>query len=269
MAERAENAGKRVNHVKSPPEPSEFLGAIEKKELSVVYQPQKTCDLSRIVGFESLVRRSAVGGAVAPSAFVHRAEKNGDIDRLGEWVLRRACVAAAAWGDVIVAVNVSPLQFRSPGFVDLVADAAASAGLPLTRLELEITEGAYFDDIDSAEAEIRSLRELGVRIALDDFGAGYASLTYLRRLPLDKIKIDKSFVDEIHKRDSAAIVKAVIDLAHSLGLSATAEGVETAEQLEFLREAACDFVQGYLVSAPLAATEVVSFIQKSAPARSQ
>lgn len=236
---------------------SSLIKAIERQELSLLYQPEMSCDGSVVAGVESLVRWSDPGrGSMQPADFVQAAEKSGDIDQLGEFVLRRACRDAAHWPGIFVAVNVSPLQFRSPNFVKLVEDAALSNGLPLDRLELEITEGAYFDDAERAEEELRSLRALGVSIALDDFGTGYSSLSYLRRLPLNKIKIDKSFVDEIHTAGAAAIVQAVVSLAHALALKITAEGVETRDQLRFLQAAGCDYIQGYLFSGPVEAEEI-------------
>ena len=235
---------------------SSLIGGFEIEELCVLYQPEMACDGATILGVESLVRHSGSPNGTGTGAFVRAAEKSGEIDRLGEWVLRRACRDAAAWPNIFVAVNVSPLQFRSPRFVDLVVDAARVGGLPLTRLELEITEGSYFDDVDRAEAELRELRALGVKIALDDFGTGYSSLSYLRRLPLDRVKIDKSFVDDLESKGTAAIVRAVISLARALDLEVTAEGIETREQLDFLRAAGCGCVQGFLFSGPLTAPDV-------------
>jgi len=231
---------------------SALIRALERQEFSLAYQPQTNSNGSSVAGVEALVRwTDPERGAVAPADFVQAAEKSGDIDQLGEWALRRACRDATRWPDLFVAVNVSPRQFRGPDFVDLVRDAASSAGLPLERLELEITEGAYFDEPDRAEAELQALRAIGVSIALDDFGTGYSSLSYLRRLPLNKIKIDKSFVSDIHVPHSASIVTAVISLAHALDLKVTAEGVETQAQLEFLRAAKCDYIQGFLFSGPV------------------
>ena len=158
-------------------------------------------------------------GLVLPVEFVQFAERNELIDQLGAWVLRRACRDGARWPGIGVAVNVSPRQFRSPDFIAFVEATARAEGMPFDRLEIEITESAYFDDPDRAEEELRSLRALGIKVALDDFGTGYASLSYLRRLPLDKIKIDKSFVDALDTVDGAAIVHAIVALARALGLA--------------------------------------------------
>ena len=153
-------------------------------------------------------------------------------------------------------LNVSPLQFREPDVVNMVRTVADAAGMPLDRIELEVTEGAYFDDVERAQVELKRLRALGVQIALDDFGTGYASLTYLRKLPFTKVKIDKSFVDDCQSVGAAAIIHAVVAMSRALGLKVTAEGVETEEQQRFLRAAGCHYLQGYLFSRPVPAHEI-------------
>jgi EAL domain-containing protein (putative c-di-GMP-specific phosphodiesterase class I) len=241
--------------------------AIEKDQLFLLYQPQVRADSLAVVSVEALVRcRRPERGLVLPVDFVQFAERNDLIEHLGAWVLRRACRDGAHWPGIGVAVNVSPRQFRSPDFIAFVEATARAEGMPFRRLEIEITESAYFDDPDRAEVELRTLRALGIKVALDDFGTGYASLSYLRRLPLDKIKIDKSFVDALDTVDGAAIVRAVISLARALGLEVTAEGVETIVQQEFLRAAGCTYLQGYLFSPAVSAAEIAAILAGTAPA---
>jgi EAL domain-containing protein (putative c-di-GMP-specific phosphodiesterase class I) len=216
-----------------------------------------------MIGVEALVRwHHPQRGTIAPAAFIPLAQRSDLLTALGAWALRRACWEGARWPGLVVGVNVSPIQFRHPGFVQFVETTARAAAMPLSRLELEITENAYFDDPERAGDEIRALRDLGLAVALDDFGTGYASLTYLRRLPLTKVKIDQSFVQEIDRAESAAIVRAIIALAGALGLKVTAEGVETAEQQRFLRDAGCDYLQGYLFSHPVDAEEITQMLAR-------
>jgi EAL domain-containing protein (putative c-di-GMP-specific phosphodiesterase class I) len=241
--------------------------AIEKDQLFLLYQPQVSADDLAIASVEALVRcRRPERGLVLPVEFVQFAERNELIDQLGAWVLRRACRDGAHWPGIGVAVNVSPRQFRSPDFITFVEATARAEGMPFERLEIEITESAYFDNPDRAEEELRSLRALGIKVALDDFGTGYSSLSYLRRLPLDKIKIDKSFVDALDTVDGAAIVHAIVALARALRLKVTAEGVETIDQQDFLRAAGCDYLQGYLFSQAVSAAEISAILAGTAPA---
>jgi EAL domain-containing protein (putative c-di-GMP-specific phosphodiesterase class I) len=209
-------------------------------------------DGSRVACVEALLRwNSPIRGPVGPADFVAVAEQNGAIRQLGAFVLRRACQDAAAWDSVSVAVNVSGNQLTDPDFVDLVIGAAAAAGLPLPRLELELVESVLIENFELVHGVLARLRALGVRIALDDFGAGYSSLTYLRKLPLDKLKIDKSFVDDLGSPVSAAIIQAIVALAKALNLRTTAEGVETETQRMFLRVCGCELLQGFLFSRPI------------------
>jgi EAL domain-containing protein (putative c-di-GMP-specific phosphodiesterase class I) len=239
--------------------------AISKDHLFLLYQPQVSADGLRMASVEALVRcRDPERGVVLPVDFVQFAERNQLIDQLGAWVLQRACRDGARWPGLRVAVNVSPRQFRSPDFIAFVEATARVENMPFDRLEIEITESAYFDDPDRAEAELRSLRELGIEVALDDFGTGYASLSYLRRLPLDKIKIDKSFVAGLDSADGAAIVNAIVALARALRLQVTAEGVETVEQRDFLIAAGCDYLQGHLFSQAVSAEEISSLLARGA-----
>ncbi len=225
----------------------------------IVYQPLVNLKDDRITGCEALLRwRHPVRGLISPVEFIPVAEETGMINALGEWVLNKACQEAASWPDDIkVAVNVSPVQFRSPAFSLKVAMALSTSGLPAKRLELEITEAVLIRDDDAALAMLHHLRGLGVRIALDDFGTGYSSLSYLQRFPFDKIKIDRAFIKDVAEPNgSASIVQAVVNIAAARAMTTTAEGVETEQQLAALRRLACTEMQGYLFSKPLAAADI-------------
>jgi EAL domain-containing protein (putative c-di-GMP-specific phosphodiesterase class I) len=195
---------------------------------------------------------------VSPVQFIPLAEDTGLIVPIGEWVLREACRIAATWpGHIRVAVNISPVQFRSNRLNSVVTQALTSANLDPHRLELEITESLFIDNIETTLASLHSLRALGVRVALDDFGTGYSSLSYLRSFPFDKIKIDRSFiVDLLAHKGATAIIKSITSLAEALGMETTAEGVETIDQLDILREQGCNQIQGYYFSKPVPAHEV-------------
>jgi diguanylate cyclase (GGDEF)-like protein len=227
------------------------------------YQPVVDLGSHRISGCEALVRwRHPERGIVSPATFIPLAEEIGLIVPLGEWVIRQACATAARWpGDLKVAVNLSPVQFRSPGLLQVIVGALASSGLPADRLELEITETILLQDSEATLNTLYRLREIGVRIAMDDFGTGYSSLTYLQRFPFDKIKIDRSFVSNIVENASSLnIVRAVAALARGLGVGATAEGVETEAQLDAIKTEGCTEMQGYLFSKPLPAHELEQLI---------
>jgi diguanylate cyclase (GGDEF)-like protein len=231
--------------------------AIKNGELSLYYQPQaiaaSTVAESRAIGFEALARwQHPVRGFVPPSDFIPLAEESGLIVEMGEWILREACREAASWQVPLqVAVNLSPAQFVHGDLVGLVHSILLETGLAPDRLEIEITEGVLIEDFDRGLALLRRLKALGVRISMDDFGSGYSSLSYLQAFPFDKIKIDRAFVMNLGRNpQSAAIVRAVIDLGHGLEMSIVAEGVETLEQLGFLAEEGCDAVQGYLLGKP-------------------
>jgi diguanylate cyclase (GGDEF)-like protein len=233
--------------------------ALERSELEVFYQPLFELRRQKVSGFEALLRwRHPERGMVPPTQFIPIAEDLRLINPIGEWVLRRACDDAASWPDhVKVAVNLSPMQFRTEDLVPAVERALARSGLPAHRLEVEITESALLQNNEKVLSTLHQLRAIGVQIALDDFGTGYSSLSYLRSFPFDKIKIDQSFVREIGSRpDCLAIVTSIASLARQLGMSTIAEGVETAEQLAEIQAAGCDEVQGYYFDRPkpLAAT---------------
>ena len=202
--------------------------AVDDEALELFYQPLVCCETGAIEGYEALLRwRHPTRGFISPAEFVPIAEGSGLILPLGQWVLDTACAAAAAWDTPRrVAVNLSPAQFKQPDLVERIMGTLHRTGLPASRLELEVTEGVLINEPERAIALLSNLRSSGIRVSLDDFGTGYSSLSYLRQFPLDKIKIDRSFINDLGVDEkSAAIVRAVVALAHSLGLSVTAEGV--------------------------------------------
>jgi diguanylate cyclase (GGDEF)-like protein/PAS domain S-box-containing protein len=226
--------------------------ALKRGELSLHYQPQARID-GEVFGFEALLRwRHPSRGLVSPSEFIPIAEERGLIGAIGEWALREACREAASWPNPLsVAVNLSPVQFLKDGLAGVVHAALLETGLPAHRLELEITEGVLVDDFSRVTAILRQLKQLGARVAIDDFGAGYSSLAYLQSFPFDKIKIDRSFVSNLMDNgNSRAIIRAIVGLGRGLDVPLIAEGVETREQLAFLRSEGCGEAQGYLLGAP-------------------
>jgi diguanylate cyclase (GGDEF)-like protein len=239
--------------------------AIAAEQLEVFYQPILSTVQGRITGFEALLRwRHPSRGLVPPADFLPLAEDTGLIVPIGEWVLRRACHDAAGWPqDIKVAVNLSPVQFRKGRLVDVVANALAASGLAPERLELEITEAALLQNNEETLAALRRLRSLGVRIAMDDFGTGYSSLSYLRQFPFDKIKIDRSFIQDLERtQEASTITRAITSLGSGLGITTTAEGVETPAQLAELRLEGCTEVQGYLFSPPRPSSEVPRMLEQ-------
>jgi diguanylate cyclase (GGDEF)-like protein/PAS domain S-box-containing protein len=237
----------------------DMRAALPRGEFEMHYQPIRDVAAETIVACEALVRwRHPMRGLIPPGNFIPLAEETGLIIQIGEWVLRTACRDAAAWpNDIGVAVNLSPVQFKNPNLVLQVMNALAQSGLPAHRLELEITESVLLQNSEATLSTLHALRGNGVRISLDDFGTGYSSLSYLRSFPFDKIKIDRSFVEDVTSReDSLAIVRAVAGLGRSLGIATTAEGVETIAQLDVLRREGCTQAQGYLFSKPCPAAEV-------------
>jgi diguanylate cyclase (GGDEF)-like protein len=233
--------------------------AIRNGELELYFQPLFALSQNRVTAFEALLRwNHPERGLVSPAQFIPLAEDTGLIVPIGEWVLREACRVAATWPDHIrVAVNISPVQFRSNRLNSVVTQALSAANLDPHRLELEITESLFIDNIETTLASLHSLRALGVRVALDDFGTGYSSLSYLRSFPFDKIKIDRSFiVDLLAHKGATAIIKSITSLAEALGMETTAEGVETIDQLDILREQGCNQIQGYYFSKPVPARDV-------------
>jgi len=237
----------------------ELRKALPAGEFELYYQPVVNLVSNEISGFEALLRwHHPEQGMIAPATFIPLAEEIGFIVPLGEWVIRQACAAAARWpGDLRVAVNISAVQFRSAGLMQVIVGALANSGLDPTRLEIEITETVLLENKETTLDVLHQLRALGVRIAMDDFGTGYSSLTYLQCFPFDKIKIDRSFVKDIAENTgSLNIVRAVAALANGMGMTATAEGVETREQLDRITSEGCTEMQGFLFSQPLPAHEI-------------
>jgi diguanylate cyclase (GGDEF)-like protein len=237
--------------------------AIVNGEFELYYQPIIDVKTKQITSCEALLRwHHPERGMIAPVEFIPVAEHTGLIVPLGEWVLRQACAEAVRWPThVTIAVNLSPAQFKSRNLVPMVVNALAASGLPAARLELEITEMVLVQDNDGAFAILHQLRNLGIRIVMDDFGTGYSSLGYLRSFPFDKIKIDQSFIQDLPaKQDSVAIVRAVVGLSSSLGITTTAEGVETEEQLASLTAEGCNEFQGFLFSLPKTAADIARLL---------
>lgn len=242
--------------------------ALARREFQLHYQPQLQLEGNRLVGCEALIRwQHPIRGMVSPLDFIPLAEEIGLIVPIGEWVMRQACRDAVTWpAPLSVAVNVSPAQFKSERLVEMVMSALSSSGLPATRLEVEITEGVLLQQNEKTLQTLHRLRELGVRVSMDDFGTGYSSLSYLRSFPFDKIKIDRSFISDLSgKRDGEAIIRAIAGLGKSLGMTTVAEGVETADQMDRIRAEGCTDVQGYLISKPVSAAEVLKFLSADRP----
>jgi diguanylate cyclase (GGDEF)-like protein/PAS domain S-box-containing protein len=243
----------------------DLRSAFANGEFELHYQPLVDIAADQINGFESLLRwRHPEKGMISPADFIPVAEDIGLIVALGEWVLREACTEAAKWpAEIKIAVNLSPVQFRSRNLVQAVVSALAHSGLSPLRLELEITESVFLAETEANLAILHQLRQLGVSISMDDFGTGYSSLSYLRSFPFDKIKIDRSFIKDLAERsDCVAIVRAISSLGRSLNITTTAEGVETMDQLDWLRAEGCNQVQGFLFSAARPAAEVEQLLLK-------
>jgi diguanylate cyclase (GGDEF)-like protein len=249
---------------------ADLHGALEREELQLYYQPQIDVTSGAVLGMESLLRWiHPERGMVSPDEFIPLAEDNGSIIAIGEWVLHEACRQTRAWqreglDQLSVSVNVSSIQFRDPGLPEAVRDACGNCGLDPKWLILEITEGLVMEDIDSTAKMLHEMKEIGVAISVDDFGTGYSALAYLKRFPIDELKIDRSFVSEIPgNEDDSAIVRAVIAMSHSLELSVVAEGVETASQASYLHGLKCDVIQGHFFSKPLPQQEFRVFALKN------
>ncbi len=234
--------------------------------LEVAYQPQIAVSGDTIVGVEALARwRHPTRGYIQPSQFIPVAEQTGLIVQLGEWILRQACLASRRWPDVFVSVNLSPVQFRSSGFADHVISIVRECGADPGRIELEVTESVLLDEECGSTDTLRSLRDAGFRIALDDFGTGYSSLGYLHRFEVDKIKIDRSFIQSLGQGTrAAAVIKAIVSLGHAMSLTVTAEGVETEIQKRFLHTAGCNEMQGHLFSRALSQEQITRLLDRRA-----
>jgi diguanylate cyclase (GGDEF)-like protein len=234
-------------------------------EFVIFYQPLVNVTVGKVVGFEALLRwRSPARGLVPPSEFIALAEEIGLIVPIGNWVLKQACAEAAKWpSDIKIAINLSPVQFKSDRLVLDIVSALGASGLSPQRLELEITESVMLQETETTLEILRQIKALGVSISMDDFGTGYSSLSYLRKFPFDKIKIDQSFIRDLSDaHDSVAIVRAVMGLGSSLGMVTMAEGVETAEQLRTLRAEGCTEVQGFLFSPAVPADEIDALVRR-------
>jgi predicted signal transduction protein with EAL and GGDEF domain len=229
--------------------------------LKVAYQPIYAADGLRPTGAEALARWEHPRlGSLSPTIFVALAEECGLIDRLGEWVLRKACDAAKSWAPITIAVNVSTVQCQRPDFAERVFGILHESGLSPDRLEVEITESVLLDGSGASARTLKALRDGGVKIALDDFGAGYSSLSYLIKLEVDRIKIDRSFIQHLDSEQSRSIVQAIVTMAKAVNVAVTAEGVETHAQLVFLAEMKCDHLQGFLLSKPLSALQLTDVL---------
>jgi EAL domain-containing protein (putative c-di-GMP-specific phosphodiesterase class I) len=242
--------------------------ALRDNEFLLHYQPQVDIVTGQIVGMEALVRwRDPEVGLIPPSSFIPVAEECGLIGPLSEWVLREACRQNKAWQDeglppARVSVNLSARQFQQHDIAKLVTDVLAETGLEPQYLELELTESTIMRNAEEAVSMLNALHALGIGLAIDDFGTGYSSLSYLKRFPVDRLKIDRSFVSDIGTSgDDETITSAIIALAHSLNLQVIAEGVETSEQLDFLKERACDEMQGFFFSRPMPRDAIPGLLQ--------
>jgi diguanylate cyclase (GGDEF)-like protein/PAS domain S-box-containing protein len=245
----------------------DLRSAVARGELELHYQPQARIG-GEITGFEALVRwHHPRFGLVAPGTFIPLAEETGIIVALGEWILRTACREAASWPRPLrIAINLSPVQFQRDDLAKLVHEILLETGLPPSRLELEITEGVLIGDFNGTVSTLRRLKNIGVRIAMDDFGSGYSSLSYLQSFPFDKIKIDQAFIANLgHSQQAVTIIRAVIALGRGLDLPVVAEGVETEEQLNFLRSEHCNEIQGYLVGRPKPIEDYAEVVGRKPP----
>jgi EAL domain-containing protein (putative c-di-GMP-specific phosphodiesterase class I) len=246
--------------------------AMDRNEFRLVYQPRMSLSDGSITGVEALLRwHSPDLGEVSPSVFVPLAEESGLILAIGEWVMREACQCLQAWRklgllDLSIGINISVLQLLRGNLSDFLDSLLHAHGLPADRIELELTESMVMQNAQQATAVLNALRQVGVSLAIDDFGTGYSSLVYLKRLPIDTLKIDKEFVDDLTRDpDDEAITSTIITMGHSLGLNVIAEGVETEAQLDFLREHGCDEIQGHWLSKPLEPEQCLAFIRHWQP----
>jgi EAL domain-containing protein (putative c-di-GMP-specific phosphodiesterase class I) len=247
---------------------------LERREFYLEYQPQVNVISGRIDAVEALVRwRHPEEGRMYPDKFISIAEETGLIVPLGEWVIDEACQQTQLWHqagfrDLTVSVNVSAMQLNRLDLQQVVAGALDRSGLAPEYLEIELTETSILRAEHVVSDILKEIKKLGVKVAMDDFGTGYSSLSYLRKLPIDKLKVDQSFVrDIINLKDTSAIISAIVRLAHSLNLHVTAEGVDNMAQYEFLRREGCDFIQGFLYSAPVCVEDITQMLKSSLPAK--
>ena len=243
--------------------------ALESNEFFLVYQPQVNIRSGEVIGVEALLRWRHNLEIIPPSRFIHLLEKSREIIPVGAWIIREACRQLAIWNQaghrVQVSINVCAIQFGVPDFYESLAKPIRDYGLDPAQLDFEITEGLLIDDVSQTVHKLNQIKELGANISIDDFGTGYSSLAYLRQFPLDRLKIDQAFIKDFPDRDDGVIASSIIVLAKSLGLNVIAEGVETEEQLQFLRTHGCEEFQGYLLSPPVPPEEVVQFFPARSP----
>ena len=241
--------------------------ALEYNEFYLVYQPQYDTSTDKVVGAEALLRWSFDGEDISPAKFVPLLENRGRIIPVGKWVIRQACQQQARWKqqglDIVVSVNISALQFADEGFVESLVSPMREFGVTPEKIEVEITEGILIENVDQVIQKLKQLKQLGIRISIDDFGTGYSSLAYLRQLPLDKLKIDRAFVKGIPDADDGVIASSIVMLSDLLNLEVIAEGVETIEQIDFLKNHGCSQFQGYFYSKPILPENVVAFANSS------
>ena len=242
----------------------------DKNEFFLHYQPQWDLQTGRMVGVEALLRwRNAELGLVAPSEFIPFAEISGLIFDLGKWVLQTACIQARTWElagyrDLKMAVNISGKQLKQPGFLEMIEEIIKETEITPESLELEFTESVIMEKADKTINTLMSLKNMGVHLSIDDFGTGYSSLSYLKHFPIDRIKIDRSFITDInHSNDDAAIVEAIISMAHSLNLKVIAEGVENISQMDFLVARGCDEMQGFYLGEPMTEDQLIQVLEDS------
>jgi diguanylate cyclase (GGDEF)-like protein len=240
--------------------------ALERDEFFLVYQPQVNVRAEEVTGVEALLRWRHDGEVVPPYRFVQLLEESGEIIPVGKWIVHEACRQLAEWTsagyDVKISVNISTVQFKDEDFCQSVADSIEEWGVDPGKLDLEVTEGLLIDDIEQAVTRLNTIKEMGISISIDDFGTGYSSFAYLRQLPIDRLKIDRAFVKDIPEADDGQIASTVIVLAKALGLKVLAEGVETEAQLAFLKEHDCDEYQGFYLSRPVSAEQVVEHFSR-------
>ena len=246
--------------------------ALERDEFFLVYQPQVDFRNDRVIGVEALLRWRHDGKTISPGKFVPLLEQSREIIPVGRWIIRESCRQLAAWDaagyGVEISLNVSAIQFNDPEFCPTVADAIREFGVDATKLDLEITEGLLIDDVAEAIDKLNEIKDMGISVSVDDFGTGYSSLAYLRQFPIDRLKIDRAFIKEIPDQDDGVIAASIIVLAKALGLKVLAEGVETEEQVAFLKAHDCDQYQGYYRSRPLSGEQIARhFARDSMPAR--
>jgi EAL domain-containing protein (putative c-di-GMP-specific phosphodiesterase class I) len=243
--------------------------AIETTQFELYFQPQMALFSRKVIGAEVLIRWQRNGQWISPSKFIPLAERAGLIDSLGDWILYTACQKAQnlvnlGWNDLVIAVNISPLQFGHKDFLSKVTKVLKDTGLEAKNLELEVTEGVIIFNEEEAIETLAQLKKLGVHLAIDDFGTGYSSLSYLRKFDIDKLKIDQSFIQDIqHQTADQSIVRTIIELGRNLELKVIAEGVEGNEQQDILASMGCDEIQGFYFSHPLPEEQFIDFLQKS------